>query len=188
MDRKEARRTLESLRDEVAATEKRLAALQKLVEGYLELFPELTDDAPTNSAAAATNETNRPKGQEAVRQVMMESPGKWFTVPLMLEELRKRGWLPETDEPGPAVRASLTRTLADPRFRKGRGQKTGAVTYTYKPSHAYRSDGDATSPERSDRDNEGSGPSTVDHPVTDGQDQSVSTLVTRQGPLSGQQI
>lgn len=41
MKRDEARRVLADLREEMIATEKRLGALRKLVEGYTELFPDL---------------------------------------------------------------------------------------------------------------------------------------------------
>jgi len=134
MERSEVERTLASLHSEVTATERRLGALHKLVEGYLELFPDLSDTTDTaTDSAEELKPDDRPKGQEAVRRVLMASPGKWFTVPYMLEELRRHNWLPDTDEPGNAIRASLTRVVADPAFQKSRGLKTGAVTFAYTP-------------------------------------------------------
>ncbi len=158
MERTEAERTLASLRGEVVATERRLAALGKLVEGYIELFPDLADSqVAVPSSPEWAEPDNRPKGQEAVRRVMMESPGQWFTVPYMLAELRRRDWLPESDEPGNAVRASLTRLVVDPQFQKGRGAKTGAVTFAYKPHFADDTDhhagaGESAPPSSTDPD------------------------------------
>lgn len=168
MERTEAERTLATLRDEVTATERRLGALRKLVEGYLELFPDLADSAAASAAAAAESQPDgRPKGQEAIRRVLMESPGKWFTVPYMLEELRRRDWLPDTDEPGNAIRASLTRVVADPVFQKSRGAKTGAVTFAYKPAAAGSVDSHAA-------------PADAAEGLQTGQDESPETLARGQ--------
>lgn len=53
MRQDEARRALADLRQEMIATEKRLAALRKLVEGYTELFPDLLAEDPDSSRQSA---------------------------------------------------------------------------------------------------------------------------------------
>jgi hypothetical protein len=147
MERTEAVRILNALRAELVETERRGAALRKLVDGYVELFPDLAD--PIHANAVAESET-RPKGREAVRLVLMESPGQWFTLPYMLDELQRRGWLPESNEPGNAVRAALTRLVTDPDFQKQREHKSGAVVFAYKPLSAPEEVGSLPGPAAED--------------------------------------
>lgn len=179
-------------RTKLATLQQRMSGLKKVIEGYVELFPDLSvqvqdlvgfprpeDEAeraamlrrsrlrreqmmdlerepasgqrrlevyppPEGGLASAPTVTasrqgvpdsdDRPRGQEAVVRVMQESVGKWWPVGLVTEELSKRGWLPESDNPANAVRAALDRLVAieDSGFRKDRG-KSGAVTYSYRP-------------------------------------------------------
>lgn len=144
MEREEAERTLETLRRELAeakeavgAAMKRMSALRKLIEGYEELFPELTDTvlqpATLDAADHARLLDGRPRGQEAVRQVMKESVGKWWTVTSLVKELQTRGWLPESEVPSSAVRTAVERlVVTDPNVHKDKGS-TGAVTYSFRP-------------------------------------------------------
>lgn len=137
MHESEARRILNSLRSEFEqeraaeeAAKRRAAALQKLIDGYIELFPGLADHAPP--PASFNHEEERPRGQEAVRRVMRQSPGKWFTVKLMAGELQRRGWLPDSEQPINAVRTALDRLAeADPHVGKGMGEKTRSVTFRW---------------------------------------------------------
>lgn len=130
MDLADARRAVDDLRSEITVTELRLSALRKLVEGYCELFPVLAADRPEDAGEGV------PKGQDAVRRIMMEFPGRWFTVAQMVDELQRRGWLPESDDPANPVRTALTRVqAADPdNIEKGM-TKDGVVAYGYMPSH-----------------------------------------------------
>ena len=136
MDEPEARRILRSLRselDEAVATfraaNKRASTIRKLIEGYVELFPSLTNDVPENVVSAAED---RPRGQSAVREVLTGNPGKWYTVKLMTRELHDRDWLPASDQPENAVRTALTRIAeTDDHVRKGVGEKTGQITFAW---------------------------------------------------------
>jgi hypothetical protein len=126
MDEATAKRAVDDLRMEIARGEKRLAAQRKLVAGYLELYPSL-----------ATEEAGVPKGQEAVRRVLTEAPGKWFTVAQVVDELTNRGWTPESDDPANAVRSALARVETSDPFHiqkrtSGRGAGAGVV-YRYSP-------------------------------------------------------
>ncbi|HEX6422779.1 MAG TPA: hypothetical protein VFZ79_04825 [Acidimicrobiales bacterium] len=134
MDEIEARHILRSLRREladaeatVAAAQHRVGALQKLVSGYVELFPALA--AP--DATAPPDEVTKPRGQEAVLKVM-ESPefrGRYWTVTAMTDALSERAWLPESNTPGNAVRTALDRLAEkEPRVHKGPGSH-GVVWY-----------------------------------------------------------
>lgn len=74
------------------------------------------------------------KGQDAVRRVLYDSPGEWFTVTRMATELRRRGWIGDDPEAGGAVRAAIARAeKSDELIFKGKGAKTGAITYSYRP-------------------------------------------------------
>lgn len=134
----EANRILSGLREELGdvrtamlAAQRRAHSLTKLIEGYVELFPELAE--PQEVADVDANDGDKPRGQEAVLAVMKESPGKWFTVPSMTRELAQRGWQPATDNPANATRAALDRLVSAPgQVRKDRGA-TGSVTYSYRP-------------------------------------------------------
>ncbi len=137
MDESEARRILRTLRSElgeallaVQAAERRASALNKLVEGYVELFPALTEEDGTEKVVSP--EADRPRGQHAVRQVLTENPGRWYTVRLMTRELGERGWLPDSDQPENAVRTALTRIAeTDPLVRRGVGEKTRQITFAW---------------------------------------------------------
>jgi hypothetical protein len=125
----EARRAVNDLCKEMVATEKRLTTLRRLLAGYLELFPDLVAKDPDLSGESA-----RPKGQEAVLRVLMDSPRTWFTVAGVVKELAQRGWSPSSDDPENPVRTSLTRVEAgNPDIRKGQDKDSGAVAYGYWP-------------------------------------------------------
>lgn len=134
MDRTEAAKILTTLQHELTQADQRVAALNKLIEGYRELFPDLeADDSPGEVVA---DDPDRPRGVEAVVRVLQESPGKWFTVRLMTKELEQRQWLPTSADPESAVRAALARAHAgdEVHIDKGRGKKTGQITYRYAPA------------------------------------------------------
>jgi hypothetical protein len=145
MEQSEARDILQKLRAELAeahgvveAAQRRVAALDKLVEGYIELFPELA----TSPAAAHTSNGHpnlievggKPRGQDAVQRIMesIESKGRYWTVTAMVHEMDTRGWLPKTKgDPANAVRVALDR-LAErrpDRVRKGPGSTGTLVWY-----------------------------------------------------------
>jgi hypothetical protein len=155
MERAEARRIVEAHRAEVQRLERRLDVLRRLIDGYVELFPELAQavgqrpSVPTNitSAPPTLPAEERPKGQEAVRRILEDSERRAFTVPEVVEELRKRGWLPPSEDPSAAVRAALTRlTSTHPHgYQKGRHQ--GTVIYGYRlPPDPARVDIDGAAP------------------------------------------
>jgi hypothetical protein len=129
---------------------KRRDVLNNLIRGYIQLFPEFRDlanservvpgagvEEVTISGRAVGTVDDRPRGQEAVRRVMVDSPGKWWTVGAMVKELEHRDWLPDTEAPAPAVRTSMERLAASPHYAitKDKG-KSGAVTYRYRSRHA----------------------------------------------------
>lgn len=137
MEQSEAQDILRKLRAElteanatVAAAQRRVAALDKLVEGYVELFPGLASPESTGQTHAETDE--RPKGQDAVLKVMesIEFKGRYWTVSAMVEELTRRDWLPESKgDPGNAVRTALDRLATSGGLvHKGRGEH-GVVFY-----------------------------------------------------------
>ncbi|MCA1702848.1 MAG: hypothetical protein LC808_06080 [Actinobacteria bacterium] len=150
MERHEAERILASLRVELDTTEatvrsatQRAGALRKLIEGYVELFPDLATDSTVSPASVEAESSvgqptlvqrdPRPRGQEAIRQVMQKAVGKWWTVSSLVRELEQRGWLPDSEIPASAVRTAVERLVStDPNVHKDKG-RTGAVTYSFRP-------------------------------------------------------
>ncbi len=137
MEQSEARRAVEVLRRElaeaqavVASAQRRAAALDKLVEGYLELFPGLAEPDPNGTADSGAEKA--PRGQDAVLKVMesIESKGRYWTLAAMVDALTKHGWLPESKgKPANAIRTALDRLAErDDRVHKGRGS-TGTVVW-----------------------------------------------------------
>lgn len=141
MDQEEARNILLSLRRELAGTrdvieaaQRRANSLEKLVGGYIELFPGLSGDAP--SPEQMVDEDARPKGQEAILKVMedYEFKGRYWTVAQMVDELSARGWMPESrGNPANAIRTALGRVYESNKDRVYKGQgRTGALVYFYR--------------------------------------------------------
>lgn len=56
-----------------------------------------------------------------------------YRVSEAVAELRKREWLPESDNPANAVRAALERLVANVEEDVFKGNEYGYVTYTYDP-------------------------------------------------------
>lgn len=142
----ESRRTEENAR-------KRATSLEKLIQGYLELFPGLavvqlqhvhgSESVGLADTAVVTPWTFKtvvsipsatPRGQEAVIRVLSapEFKGRFWTVAMMTGELQTRGWSPDSDHPGTAVRTAMDRAgVVDSHVRKGRGIH-GNVVFYYK--------------------------------------------------------
>jgi len=141
MDQAQAAQILHSLRAEatearrtVADAEKRAAALDKLIEGYVELFPALAAESEPEASPdqvtlyLANGRTlsyiDKPKGQEAVLRVLQatECRGRFWSVGEMTKELERRDWSPQPRnpnnpdfDPAGAVRSALDRVAeADP--------------------------------------------------------------------------
>jgi hypothetical protein len=114
------------------------AALNKIIAGYLEMFPALgslvDDDALLH---LEYTDDDAPKGAEAVRIILQESPDQWFYVSRLVQELRERGWLPDSDNPANAVRTALERLIntSDSDVKKGR-DSNNRVVYSYRPDDA----------------------------------------------------
>jgi hypothetical protein len=143
MEQTEAREILHRLRAElveargvVEAAQRRVAVLDRLVEGYIELFPELaetpaghTDDAHSIVSEVGTT----PRGQDAVLRIMesIETKGRYWTVTAMTHEMDTRGWLPKSKgDPANAVRVALDRLAErEQRVHKGRGSTGTLVWY-----------------------------------------------------------
>jgi hypothetical protein len=135
MDRNQAREMLAMLTADLAGVERRGNALKKLIEGLTDLYPELIEDVGDKPADAGIAK-DRLRGMDAVLRVLRETQGKWFTVKLMTNELQRHGWEPDSEDPESVVRTTLARAhrMHPDRIHKGRGEKTGQVTYAYRDS------------------------------------------------------
>ncbi|MEY2588816.1 MAG: hypothetical protein QOJ67_800 [Acidimicrobiaceae bacterium] len=117
---------------------KRATALEKVVAGYVELFPELkplaTEAQVELFLRLDQDDDHTPKGAEAVRRLMQERPNFWWYISELVTALRERDWLPESDNPANAVRTACERLLNsdDSDLHKGRSY-AGKVAYSYRP-------------------------------------------------------
>jgi hypothetical protein len=147
MNKEDSRRQFEAIMSEYRDLQARLTegrarqtALYALLNGYMDIYPEFRDVMVVSNSQSSVDKNStfeglqaeKPRGQEAVRRVLQENPGRWFTVTGMVDELTSRGWAPDSDVPASAVRTALERLANQPEsvIRKGRGEKTGAVTYS----------------------------------------------------------
>jgi hypothetical protein len=118
-----------------------VAGLRKILDAYVEMFPELLPfvEGMTQGISPADDEDGRPRGAEAVRLILQESPNEWFRVSELVGLLRDRGWLPESENPANAVRTALERLVSSidesdvVRGKYTTGPRSGAVVYKYDP-------------------------------------------------------
>jgi len=112
---------------------RRREVLKKMLDGYIELFPELKQLTRSNSDESPPSATvDRPRGQEAVRRVLVESADHWWTIGEMVAELKRRDWLPDSDNPASAVRTAMERLAgSDQGVRKGVSKSDGYIAFRY---------------------------------------------------------
>lgn len=145
------RRELITSRQSLEAAQRRIAALQKTMEGLAELFPGLTvkprlvrapvvpDDVSTE-ATEETPDADYPRGQDAVARILSadEFRGRYWTIAQVTEELANRGWPPRSRSGEPlsaghatnAVRSSLARLAeSDRHVERGVGRHGNLVYY-----------------------------------------------------------
>jgi hypothetical protein len=120
---------------------KSAAALSQIITGYVDMYPKLRETAEVlyfdsdGGQHEAIRSPDAPRGAEAVRVVLQETPNSWWYITELVTRLRSRGWLPESDNPANAVRTACERLLATEGsdVHKGRGMSTGRVIYSYRP-------------------------------------------------------
>jgi hypothetical protein len=126
------RQLLEQLRDARTAVEeskRRAIGIRKVIDGLVEMFPAAEDVLPDDFD---DGKPPRPRGAEAVLRVIAEKPGSWYTVTAVVRMLHERGWMPESANPGNAVRSALERLVETNMALKGRSTE-GVVIYTSTP-------------------------------------------------------
>ena len=111
----------------------------QVMDGILTMFPQLREEpvwvpraSKSSSVVIGEEDEDKPRGQEAVRQIMQSSPGKWWTLSGLVHEMARRDWPLSSDN---AVRMAAERVVAgDPlHYFKDKGEKTGSTTYSYRP-------------------------------------------------------
>src|SRR6266508_5109485 len=114
MNSGEAERMLKSFKTELEGLERRATALRKLVEGF-EDYLALSEDAASTTMPSSLSEgsepsSSYPRGREAVLAVLADQgPGDWASIQDITDELTRRGWHPDSDNPADAVRAAVKR-------------------------------------------------------------------------------
>jgi hypothetical protein len=148
--------------DRISQATKSAVALRKVLLGYGEMFPTLmplvqeyfdgaAQWAPPSVEPVATGSwipnafaTPPPRGAEAVHLILQECPNVEFRVSECVAELRKRGWLPDSNNPANAVRAALERLVTnsdESDVVKIVDPHSGYVAYAYQPDRIRDSDG-----------------------------------------------
>jgi hypothetical protein len=144
MDYEEARMLRDELMKDVREAQKltresvdRAQGGIQMIEGLLRMFPGLNhepfrDDSPEQLLDPGDDP---PRGQHAVKRIMVETPGRWWTVTGFVKEMQLRGWISEDEKPSNAVRMAAERVVgSDPsKYHKDKGKKTGTTTYSYRP-------------------------------------------------------
>jgi len=105
-----------------------------VIKGILRLFPDL-ESGDEFEWGESDEAVEHPRGAEAVRAIMKDAPLVWYTIPEMVEALADRDWLPQSDNPANAVRAALTRAVAQGVWgvQRGRRNDDGLVVFRYNP-------------------------------------------------------
>lgn len=121
-------------RELAASASRNVSAIAKILAGYVEMYPELgylVEDLPEPEY----DSDGTPRGIEAVRIILQERTNQWLLVSELVDALRDRGWLPDSDNPANAVRTALWRLVNTPEsdVRKGRKLPSKKVVYSYRP-------------------------------------------------------
>ena len=118
-------RELRHLEHEIASTQRRIASLKAVLGNLEELYPFL----PSYSS---DDEGDSPRGQAAIKRVLMDAVGQWHAVKELTAELEVRGWIdPNAKDPEAATRIALRRLEeGEPKVeKKSEGR---AVKYRWK--------------------------------------------------------
>ena len=98
-----------------------------MIAAVIEMFPAAEDVLPED---LDDDDEPRPRGAEAVRRILAETPDRWFSVQQVLAALVHRGWGPESSNPANATRTALERLVEAGVIEKMRSTK-GPVIYKY---------------------------------------------------------
>lgn len=110
--------------EEVEAARRKAAAIRKMIEAVVEMFPDLEDDLPED----LDDDHPRPRGAEAVRRVLEQNRGTYYTTKAIVALLGQQGWMPQSSNPSNAVRTAAERLVERGVVEKDRAAD-GAVVY-----------------------------------------------------------
>jgi hypothetical protein len=105
---------------------------QLIIQGIVRRFPELQDSATDWATFEPPDPVERPRGSEAVLQILQVAENMWFSISELVAALDERELLPASANPANAVRTAVERLVAaeDSNVEKGR-RKNGTVAYRY---------------------------------------------------------
>lgn len=120
----------------------RAETLTKLIDGYVELFPELAFELVEYLRSEIIEvKEDPPRGQVAVFALLSAFPGRFMTVAEIQTAMEQQGWLPETDNPAAAIRAALQRLVLMPDAHiDKRGDRSSGVTWGHNPQNLFEED------------------------------------------------
>jgi hypothetical protein len=106
------------------------ASVQLIIRGILTRYPELAE-TEGELGDLDLGEPSPLRGADAVLDVLRVHEGKAYSVTDMVQALRQKNSLPDSDNPAPAVRTALERLLLGEKgVAKTRSPK-GTVVYRY---------------------------------------------------------
>jgi hypothetical protein len=122
--------------EEAAAAASRAKGAAHMLQGLQQMYPELAKTWEQVQSDLRPELATAPRGQEAIKQVLLDAPGTWWSIPALVNELVSRGWAPDSDQPESAVRVAVERVVsANPeQFQKERRPGSRTPFYVYWPN------------------------------------------------------
>lgn len=112
---------------DVEVYQRKVAAIRKMIEAVVELYPEHEDLLPEDLDGG---DHPRPRGAEAVRRVLEGQAGKYYPVSAIVALLGQQGWVPESANPANAVRTAAERLVDREVIEKAKAAD-GTVLYRF---------------------------------------------------------
>jgi len=130
----ELQQLAEAATRQATALENEATGLANIVRAYVDTFPTLESLLGNSSVPGPGGEA--PRGAEAVRLILQAEPDREWFVSELVNELRERDWLPDSDNPANAVRTALERLISSETsdIRKSR-TPYNKVVYSYSPDY-----------------------------------------------------
>lgn len=134
-----------ALMSEVEKLDKRASSLQKLMEGYIELYPDLEDisrhgpPSPSPPPAAGSqarklDDPGSPGTRDRIRALLKDAGGSWLTVREIESRLRGTGWTTKSQNPVAMLRNEMAGFVKrEPEMYERRTNADHTVHYRCRP-------------------------------------------------------
>jgi hypothetical protein len=126
-----ARRDFQDAQVELEGAQATIDSTRLIVQGILRRFPDLVGDESWWWEYVPPEPADRPRGSEAVLQVLKVHEEQCFWIPGLVEALQELELLPDSANPANAVRTAVERLVADPESGVKKGRDRRSVFYWY---------------------------------------------------------